>query len=114
MGTDLLERVPPPAGRPKQGTRHNRITARATDRLAHWRVAALVLFAGGIGYLAVQHLALAILLALVPVGLLLLVKPQWTAVLAVAALPFLRDVAGSEGSSINVGLSDVLMTVAAL
>src|SRR3954447_6634465 len=100
MDVTVLD-LPPAAERAGQRSRTRPWTPLAEALAVRWQLLPLLLFAAVTGYLAVTDLRLAVVCAAVPVGLLLLVKPQWAAVLVVVSLPFLPDLAGSETGSVN-------------
>lgn len=65
------------------------------------------LWALAVGAFLALHLRSALLLGLAPLVVMLLVRPQVAAALAVATIPFFRDLIGSEASSVNIDASDV-------
>lgn len=63
-------------------------------------------------FAARRSVLLAVLVALVPVAVLLVPRPRWTAVAAVATLPLTADLL--TGAAVKVSLPDVLLLVAVL
>src|SRR4051794_12719877 len=76
------------------------------------RVLPIAALAAAAGFLAVANLKLAVVVALVPLAIACLLAPQWSAVAAIVALPFMHDLVGQTFSNFHLSLSDVLATLA--
>ena len=88
---------------------HVEVRERVTDAQP---LALLAALAVAIGYVSVHSLRAALLLPLLPLALLLLLRPVVAAATGVALLPILRSVLGSEGGAAVVSPTDTIFALA--
>ena len=67
-----------------------------------------------VGYLAITHPPVAMLLAATPALLFLIARPSWAAALGVSLVPVLHSLVGSEGGSVVVSPSDAVFLLTAI